>query len=672
MATEASIVISAQDKFSAVFGQATAGLGKLQQSATALSSVLGGIAAGGFVGSLGSMVRSTVNLADELNKLSQRTGITVESLSAIQNAAELADVTTEEFTGGIRKLNLALVEAQDGTSKVAQVFKALGVDTTKGAEVALRGISDAFGKLPDGATKAAVATEIFGRSGEKLIPLLNGGSAALDQARAAAERYGTLISGKLAADAEAFNDNLTKLGQSARALGVGFANALVPSLTTISDNLVVARERGGLFVQTLREIDKLVISAFGGVENLFTGGGGFFDRRAAAQFQFYANQENPETARRRLEDVQAQLMAAQARRAPGGDIESLPPSMRQAARRVNEAAVKRLQAEVDELQRRVGERGQGEVGPQLPAGRAPDPAALLRALAPPRAAGAGGRAAAGLSLDELMAQAAARRIALQDANEATFNADADRQQQALLDFYADLALAQQLRIELAEQEGERAAESLQREAEAIKDRLDPTREYIRALERVAELQERGLLNDREAIAETNRLAEALKNNGKAAQESDRVARDIGLTFTSAFEAAIGGSKSFRDILKGLESDLLKLGTRKLITEPLFDGIQGLLGGMTGGGGSSAASGIGSFLSGLIPSFAVGTDYVPRTGLALIHQGERIIPAAQNRAGMGGGSIVFNISTPDANSFRSSSGQIAAKMAMAIASGQRNM
>jgi len=617
MATEASIVISAQDKFSAVFGQATAGLGKLQQSATALSSVLGGIVAGGFVGSLGAMVRSTVNLADELNKLSQRTGITVESLSAIQNAAELADVTTEEFTGGIRKLNLALVEAQDGTSKTAQIFKALGVDATKGAEVALRGISEAFNKLPDGATKAAVATEIFGRAGEKLIPLLNGGAGALDQARAAAERYGSLISGKLAADAEAFNDNLTKLGQSARALGVGFANALLPSLTTISDNLVVARERGGLFVQTLREIDKLVISAFGGVENLFTGGGGFFDRRAAAQFQFYAGRENP------------------------GNVAS-------------------------------GTIGRPGMGPDLPAGRAPDPAALLRALAPPRAAGAGGRASGGLSLDDLMAQAAARRIALQDANESTFNADADRQQQALLDFYADLALAQQLRIELAEQEGERAADSLQREAEAIKDRLDPTREYIRALERVAELQERGLLNDREAIAETNRLAEALKNNGKAAQESDRVARDIGLTFTSAFEAAIGGSKSFRDILKGLESDLLKLGTRKLITEPLFDGIQGLLGGMMGGGGGSAASGIGSFLSGLIPSFAVGTDYVPRTGLALIHQGERIIPAAQNRAGMGGGSIVFNISTPDANSFRSSSGQIAAKMAMAIASGQRNM
>jgi hypothetical protein len=631
MATEASIVISAQDKFSAVFGQATAGLGKLQQSASQLSSVLGGIAAGGFVGSLGAMVRSTVNLADELNKLSQRTGITVESLSAIQNAAELADVSTEEFTTGIRKLNLALVEAQDGTSKTAQIFKALGVDATKGAEVALRGISEAFNKLPDGATKAAVATEIFGRAGEKLIPLLNGGSAALDQARAAAERYGTLISGKLAADAEAFNDNLTKLGQSARAMGVGFANTLVPSLVTISDNLVIARERGGLFIQTLREIDKLVISAFGGVENLFTGGGGFFDRRAAAQFQFYANRENP------------------------GNTAS-------------------------------GAIGRPGMGPDLPAGRAPDPAALLRALAPARAAGAGGRAAGGLSLDDLMAQAAARRTALQDANESTFNADADRQQRELLEFYADLAMAQQLRIELAQQEGERAADSLQREADAIKDRLDPTREYIRALERVAELQERGLLNDREAIAETNRLADALKNNGKAAQDSERVARDIGLTFTSAFEAAIGGSKSFRDILKGLESDLLKLGTRKLLTEPLLDMFAGVL--KPGGGGGGKGGGFGSIVSSIagafgfgggtqLPGRAAGGPVSAGMGYLVGEKGPELFLPRQSgsivpNGAMGGATIVFNVSTPDANSFRQSQGQMLAQAQQQMArAGRRN-
>jgi hypothetical protein len=34
----------------------------------------------------------------------------------------------------------------------------------------------------------------------------------------------------------------------------------------------------------------------------------------------------------------------------------------------------------------------------------------------------------------------------------------------------------------------------------------------------------------------------------------------------------------------------------------------------------------------IPQYASGTQYVPRTGLALVHQGEAIIPAGQNRGG----------------------------------------
>lgn len=98
----------------------------------------------------------------------------------------------------------------------------------------------------------------------------------------------------------------------------------------------------------------------------------------------------------------------------------------------------------------------------------------------------------------------------------------------------------------------------------------------------------------------------------------------------------------------------------------FSGLAGFFGGSSGATGNpfngsgplmsfqnssgsaiqSGLSGIGNFFGDLfkgIASFDVGTDYVPKTGLALIHEGEKIIPAKDNKTGMsGGGSQVVNI------------------------------
>ena len=60
-------------------------------------------------------------------------------------------------------------------------------------------------------------------------------------------------------------------------------------------------------------------------------------------------------------------------------------------------------------------------------------------------------------------------------------------------------------------------------------------------------------------------------------------------------------------------------------------------------------GFGGFGGGFsIPSFDVGTAYVPQDTLAMVHKGERIIPAAQNRTGSGGHgpiSMAFHLSGP---------------------------
>ena len=74
------------------------------------------------------------------------------------------------------------------------------------------------------------------------------------------------------------------------------------------------------------------------------------------------------------------------------------------------------------------------------------------------------------------------------------------------------------------------------------------------------------------------------------------------------------------------------------------------------------------LTGNFASFAVGTDYVPRDMIAQIHQGEKIIPAAQNNGGGGQvNHITVNLNGMGNNApdLRRSAGQIAREVASAI-------
>ena len=236
-------------KFDLVVAAKTVGAGSIKRLGNSMQGVTGRVknlrlAMGGLNKTLGAfgllisggafigLVKGAIDSADSFGKLSDQTGIAANSLQAYVNAGKLAGIGQETIDKGLRRLAQSMREADQGVATYSDSFNALGLSVRdsegnlKSSETVLGEIADRFADLPDGATKAALSMEIFGRSGASLINLLNGGSAAL-------EEFNYAVSDEFAQNAEFFNDQIAVLAIRFDGFRKQLADALLPVLNNL-------------------------------------------------------------------------------------------------------------------------------------------------------------------------------------------------------------------------------------------------------------------------------------------------------------------------------------------------------------------------------------------------------------------------------------------------------
>ncbi len=206
----------------------------LKMAVGGLSTAFKALGAALAIGAFAKSAQDALQLADAVGKLSTRTGVAANTLFAYRNAAELADVSNEQLNTGLLQLSKNMLEAAKGTETYASAFRALGVAVTdesgqlRGADEVFEDIADRFAQLPDGATKAAVAMRLFGRSGAQLIPLLNGGSDALT-------KLGFGLSAEFTEKAQLFNDTMAGIGRRFREIQLQILDYFLPTFQMIGD-----------------------------------------------------------------------------------------------------------------------------------------------------------------------------------------------------------------------------------------------------------------------------------------------------------------------------------------------------------------------------------------------------------------------------------------------------
>lgn len=228
-ANEAKIIVVADDKASPTLS----GIGEKAKSMRGAFLAVG--AAGAAVtGAIGLSIKSFAQAGDEIQKMALRTGLTTESLSELKFALEQSGSNIEGFEKGIRRMSSFIQDGRDGLTETTRALDSLGIAVSDfdgmSPEQAFTTLSSALAGVEDDLTQAALAQDIFGRSGTALLPLLAQGADGIEALKQEAQELGIVFDQDAANAAARLVDAQNTLKQSFQGVQFALAEGVAPAL----------------------------------------------------------------------------------------------------------------------------------------------------------------------------------------------------------------------------------------------------------------------------------------------------------------------------------------------------------------------------------------------------------------------------------------------------------
>jgi len=214
------------------------------------TSALGAVAAFASVSSVINGLKSSINVLGQLDDMAQKTGSSVENLSKLQKVAvqfgqdfNVIDVKLSKFARGLAGID-------DEGGKTAQALKAIGISQefvkANDPSAVMVEVAKRLQGYQDGASKAALATDLFGKAGVELLPFLNDAAGSMDKFQG--------VSDEAAARAAKLQDDIGGLKVKFQELFDTLTIGIIPSLDA--------------FISRLNQVAKFksIFSSVGGID----------------------------------------------------------------------------------------------------------------------------------------------------------------------------------------------------------------------------------------------------------------------------------------------------------------------------------------------------------------------------------------------------------------------
>jgi len=202
------------DQLGTKMEKGAASVGKIGKAAIAAGAALAGSA---IVATLKDLVVQGLEYASALGETAQQLGVSTKALQEYRYAATQVGLSQEDMDKSLAKLTRSMGEALNGVKGPAEAFDKLGIDikafVTSGRDAGdlLPIIAEKIKGLGSDSERAATLVDLFGRNGQKLMPLLSDGARGVNDLRKAAHDFGIVMSEDMIKKADAASDKISSL-----------------------------------------------------------------------------------------------------------------------------------------------------------------------------------------------------------------------------------------------------------------------------------------------------------------------------------------------------------------------------------------------------------------------------------------------------------------------------
>jgi len=226
-------------------GESLSGMKTAGEAATKALETGAKVAAAAFAGittAIGAVTAAAVksaDLTDRVDKLSQKIGMSREAFQEWEFIMSQNGMEIDKLQTSMKTLSDAADEASRGSETYSRTFEALGVSLydvngiMKDQETLFNETIVALTGIENTTTRAALASDLLGRSSTELAPLLNSGTGAIEEMRAKAHDLGLILSDETVDAGVRFTDTMDQVKRSVSAVAT---NALTPFMDDL-DNL---------------------------------------------------------------------------------------------------------------------------------------------------------------------------------------------------------------------------------------------------------------------------------------------------------------------------------------------------------------------------------------------------------------------------------------------------